>query len=786
MANFPGTQGANTLNGSGLADSIVGFQGNDTITSGNGNDSIWAGDGNDTVFGGSGNDSILGDQDRLATWGYRVHDRNFSSANGQAFTIESGTLRGSGLASGFDPLNHVNGARGTTGDPNDFGVIYTSTFTAATAGTYTFRTTSDDGSTMRLLDASGTPLAWSGQSTGQTGLTYLNNDFHQGATTRQGSVTLAAGQTYTIEVRVWENEGAQVLSADVSPPGGTWESLTNNTTHIGTGVYSGNDSLDGGTGNDIIYGEGGNDSIWGGTGADVLYGGAGNDTIRLGADGNADLAYGGDGDDVIVTEHTSTSVADTVYGDDGNDSVTGGAGIEVIHGGAGNDTLTGGAGNDTLHGDADTDDLSGGGGNDSLFGGSGNDTLTGGTGNDVMQGGTGSDLFVLDDSDGTDAITGGEDSGDIDVIDATAVVGNLTVAVSGLESGAISGAGLSTSFTQVEQIDLGSGNDTVSVADGSQAILLDGNGGTDQLVISGGAVQRNSITLDNTAAGTFTPGNGLPAVVFGPGQPLQVSDILSGYKTGSFVITSATPLGGQAGAVVFEDFEGLTFDMICFTRGARIRTPGGERPIEDLRPGDLVDTLDCGPRPIRWVGSSRRAAQGDLAPILFRAGALGNARDLRVSPQHRMLLGGWRVNLMFGEDEVLVPAKALINGTSILRDPGGVVEYFHLLLDRHQVVWAEGVPSESFHPGQQGWNALDTATRTEILGLFPELGIAFSGYGPSARLSLKPYEGQALARLLWPKVQGRPSRSAPATVPVARLDQPVRRAVRVRSRHVQA
>jgi Ca2+-binding RTX toxin-like protein len=782
MANIPGTQGANTLTGTTSADSIVGFQGNDSVTAGNGNDTIWAGQGNDTVFGGNNNDVIYGDQDRLATWGYRVYDRNFSSANGQAPTIESGTLRGSGLATGFDPLGHVNAARGTSStDPNDFGIIYTSTFTATTAGTYTFRTTSDDGSTMRLLDASGNPLVWSGQSTGETGLTYLNNDFHQSATTREGSVTLAAGQTYTIEIRVWENEGAQVLSADVAPPGGTWQSLTNNTTYIGTGVYAGDDSLDGGSGDDLIYGEGGNDSIWGGTGADQLYGGSGNDTIRLGSDAVADLAYGGDGDDVIITEHTSTSVADTVYGDGGNDSVTGGAGIELVYGGTGDDTLNGGAGNDTLHGDDGADSLDGGDNNDSLFGGSGtdaliggagndtlfggadNDTLTGGTGNDVMEGGTGSDRFILLSNHGSDVITGGEDASDTDVIDATGVTGNLTVAVSALESGSISGAGLTTTFSQVERLELGSGNDTVTVANGSQAIQLDGNGGIDRLVINGGAVQRNSVTLANTASGTFTPGNGLPAVVFGPGQPVQVSDILASYKTGSFVINSTTPLSGQAGAVVFEDFEGLTFDMICFTRGARILTPAGERLIEDLRAGDLVETLDHGPQAIRWIGSSRRAAQGDLAPVLIRAGALGNARDLRVSPQHRMLVTGWQVNLLFGEDEVLVPAKALVNGTTILRDPGGVVEYFHMLFDQHEVIWAEGAPSESFHPGQQGWNALDSATRAEILGLFPALGTAFSGYGPSARASLKSYEGQALARLLWPVDQRRAARNPAAS-----------------------
>ncbi|MDP2087523.1 MAG: Hint domain-containing protein [Gemmobacter sp.] len=766
MANVPGTEVANTLTGTASADSMVGFMGNDSISAANGNDAVWAGQGADTVFGGGGNDTLYGDADRVATWGYRVFDRNFTAANDQAFTIESGTLRGSGLSTGFDVTSHVNGARGTTADPNDFGIIYTSTFTATTAGTYTFRLTSDDGSTMRLLDASGSPLVWSGQSTGQTGLTYLNNDFHQAATTRQASVTLAAGQTYTIEIRFWENEGAQVLSADVQPPGGTWQSLTDNSTYIGTGVYAGADSLDGGTGDDLIHGEGGNDSIWGGTGADVIYGGLGNDTIRLGVDANADLAYGGDGDDVIFSEHTSTAVADTIHGDAGNDSITGAAGIELIFGGAGHDTLSGAGGNDTLHGDAGNDDLFGGDGNDSLFGGADDDTLTGGVGNDVMEGGAGSDRFILLANHGTDTIIGGEDSGDIDVVDATGVTGNLTVSVSGFEAGTITGAGLATGFTQVERLELGSGNDTVTVANGAQAIRLDGNGGIDRLVINGTAVQRQSITMSDSAAGTFTPGNGAAAISFGPSLPVKLSDILSSYKTGSFSFTGTTALSGQIGAVQFEDFESLTASIICFTRGTLIRTPRGDVAIERLAPGDLVETLDHRAQPIRWIGSSRRMAQGDLAPVLFRAGALGNARDLRVSPQHRMLLGGWQASLLFGEDEVLVPAKALVNGHEVLHDPGGVVEYYHMLFDRHEIVWAEGVPSESFHPGQQGWAALDAAARAEILAVFPELAAECDRWGPPARPSLKGYEGQTLARMLWPGGQRAAGRKPAASASV--------------------
>ncbi len=75
-----------------------------------------------------------------------------------------------------------------------------------------------------------------------------------------------------------------------------------------------------------------------------------------------------------------------------------------------------------------------------------------------------------------------------------------------------------------------------------------------------------------------------------------------------------------------------------------------------------------------------------------------------------------------------------------------MVEYFHMLFDSHEIVFAEGCASESFHPGEQGWKALDQATRDEILDLFPELENGdFASYGQPARPSLKVQEGRALA-----------------------------------------
>lgn len=210
--------------------------------------------------------------------------------------------------------------------------------------------------------------------------------------------------------------------------------------------------------------------------------------------------------------------------------------------------------------------------------------------------------------------------------------------------------------------------------------------------------------------------------------------------------------GAQSGSnrVVTVNFAEIEKAVVCFAAGTMIETADGERAIETLRGGDLVRTADHDYQPIRWIGSSRVAANGSGAPILIKAGALGNARDLRVSPHHRMLLGGWQTEMLFGDPEVLVAAKHLVNDQTILRLEGGTVEYFHMLFDTHEIVFAEGAPSESFHPGQIGWRGLSDAARAEILALFPELQQGqFEAYGSSARRTLLAKEARTALGLLF-------------------------------------
>ncbi|KUJ78117.1 type I secretion protein [Ruegeria marisrubri] len=186
----------------------------------------------------------------------------------------------------------------------------------------------------------------------------------------------------------------------------------------------------------------------------------------------------------------------------------------------------------------------------------------------------------------------------------------------------------------------------------------------------------------------------------------------------------------------------------CFTPGTMIRTPDGERPIEEIAVGDLVETADRGPQPVLWIGRARVEAQGKFAPIRFEAGVFGLDRPLLVSPQHRMLIDDWRAEYFFGLGEVLAAAHALVNGTTVARMEGGEVEYIHLMFARHEIIFANGAKTESYLPGHAVSRA-DRETQAELISLFPELARMtgkWEGANLAARPVLRPREVQAFAK----------------------------------------
>lgn len=207
--------------------------------------------------------------------------------------------------------------------------------------------------------------------------------------------------------------------------------------------------------------------------------------------------------------------------------------------------------------------------------------------------------------------------------------------------------------------------------------------------------------------------------------------------------TYTTAAGGGSGV---SDVGMVTINSIpCFVAGTMILTPAGERPVEALCPGDLVVTKDDGPQPVRWIGRRTVPAQGRLAPIEIREGTFGPHRRLLVSPQHRVLVRDGLAELLFGDAEVLVAAKDLVNGRSVRIREGGIVDYVHILFDRHQLVSSAGLTTESFLPGPQTTTMFEEAIIEEICAIFPELDPRTgAGYGMAARRMLKAFEAQLL------------------------------------------
>lgn len=352
----------------------------------------------------------------------------------------------------------------------------------------------------------------------------------------------------------------------------------------------------------------------------------------------------------------------------------------------GDDTLSGGNGEDTLHGEDGNDTLYGGADDDLLYGGAGSDTLEGGKGSDVLYGGLDDDDFLLG---AGDVATGGHGD-DVFIIDTTDTDGTV--------------------------------------------ITIDGSDG-------GEGENPGDTSNDNY------PGADLPA-----GDVLDLTNLFTDGlitpSTGGVTYTSADKEDGfvtlRDGTVInFEEIENV---IVCFTHGTMIATDKGEKPVETLAAGDTVLTKDNGLQELRWIGSRTVPAKGNLAPIMIKAGAMANDRDLMVSPQHRMVVEGWKSELLFGEREVLAAAKHLVNNDTIYVKEGGEVEYFHMLFDAHEIVFANGAASESFHPGEVGIDALADAAREEIFTLFPELRDNAASYGPAVRTSLKGHEAKVLSQ----------------------------------------
>jgi hypothetical protein len=262
--------------------------------------------------------------------------------------------------------------------------------------------------------------------------------------------------------------------------------------------------------------------------------------------------------------------------------------------------------------------------------------------------------------------------------------------------------------------------------DGQTVVNLTGN----DIDTAGGTLTITQINGVPVVAGSMvTLPSGLVILVNADGTITVVSDPTDTPGDVSFSYEVANGDG-------VTDVGFVTGEVVpCFVAGTRIDTRRGPVRVEHVVVGDLVLTLDDGWQPVRWHGARQVASTGALAPVLIPAGTFGDHGALAVSPQHRLYLTGWRAELYCGEGEVLIKAIHLARSGRLQQARSGLpVTYHHLMFDRHQIIRAEGMWSESYHPGPATLAAHDADTCDEILTLFPELAAnPARGYGPIAR-----------------------------------------------------
>lgn len=327
--------------------------------------------------------------------------------------------------------------------------------------------------------------------------------------------------------------------------------------------------------------------------------------------------------------------------------------------------------------------------------------------------------------------TGGSETFEADFTDPpvvlTSVMSNNDTTTIDSDPSSITADGFNLTLQEEEGQDGVHASETI----GWIAIQAGGDVANGTASVSGDTVTHNVSTL--SLGGTFTNGVVLAETqtLDGPDTATVSIDSQTGSTVGVF-IDEEQSLNDETnhttevvGIIAFED--GL---IPCLTQGARVAVPAGTRCIEDLVVGDKVQMGEHGFQKIRWIGT--RALDADdlasnpkLRPVVIKAGALGEglpARDLLVSRQHRILVRSKVAERMFGASEVLVSAIKLTELPGIFVDERcDHVVYFHLLFDQHELIFAEGTPTESLFVGPEAFRTLKPEVREELTAIFPQI-----------------------------------------------------------------
>ena len=733
---------------------IVGGSDIDTLTFGDGNNTIDAGYGTigaNTITGGSGNNTYLG-SDGIDTIALGGGDNRIVAGDG-ANTITVGpTFNGNNVIIAGSGIDTITVGGGDNCIDAGFGTTGANTITASATGTGNNSILGSDG-----IDT----------------IVVGHGDNYIAAGDGANTITAGSGNNF-----ITAGDGIDTITA----MGG------NNVIEAGD---IGVNTVTTGVGNDVVETGGGADVIDTGAGDDIIKDAGGAGSVVAGA-GHDRLIYDFSASTAPVT-NTVIDVAGTssgvmgattyagveefhITGGSNADNITTGAGADVLDGGAGADTLTAGEGSDVIYGGVG-DVITGGEDGDGLdhdvlvLNGLGAGTLTYDTGS------TEDGTFTLN-SGGSLSFTGIEsivfDAPTITTAEDSPLVGDLGVTVVTFEVGNINyNAGDTASRTEGDLTINANGTYTFTPApnyNGPAPVInyTDDTGETTPLFIEVTAVDEEiphcftgdapvvTILEDANDDGEITVAESsgkinvqitLPGGAFAgdtltitnpDGTTTDVTLTVDQIVAGEILVEFDAPATGETVTVSADvtsivGTSGTGTDaamVVCFVQGTLIATADGDIPVEDLKVGDLVQTLDRGQQPLRWVGQRHLDAgelteNPNLRPIRIRKNVVsaGNGvGDLVVSPQHRILVASKVAQRMFGNTEVLVPAKQLlaIEGVEIA-DDFEEVTYFHILFDQHEIIYANGVPSESLYLGLEAQRSLTPSGREEIHALFPEV-----------------------------------------------------------------
>jgi hypothetical protein len=238
-----------------------------------------------------------------------------------------------------------------------------------------------------------------------------------------------------------------------------------------------------------------------------------------------------------------------------------------------------------------------------------------------------------------------------------------------------------------------------------------------QQITVGSAIGKPGDLITFEARFTFMTGDG------------DTVDILAlALPDGSRFALPLSPMTAQADYILLQIDETpkdiCLSDLLCisFAGGTMITLASGAQcAIEGLAVGDKVLTRDHGGQEIRWIGKATLRALGAFAPVMIEAGTLGNSGDLIVSQHHRMFLYQPQRKADHPTAELLVQARHLVDGKRIFLREGGVVDFFSLVFDRHEIIYAEGIPAESLMVNDATVSRLPAELSADVRARFPGL-----------------------------------------------------------------